>query len=54
MTWLGPVCSSGMHADLYSCRSCLYELDQRVLEANIRRDIAALPVRPSTPVPRRP
>ncbi|MBC3989618.1 hypothetical protein H8N00_12170 [Streptomyces sp. AC563] len=54
VTWIGPVCSSGMHADLYSCRSCLYELDQRVLESNIRRDIAALPVTPSTPAPRRP
>lgn len=30
MTWIGPVRLSGMHAALYACRACLYELDQRV------------------------
>ncbi|WP_098007647.1 hypothetical protein [Streptomyces sp. sk226] len=40
-TWIGPVRSSGMHASLYACRPCLYELDQRVLDANIRADTHA-------------
>ncbi len=40
VTWIGPVLSSGMHAALYSCRACLYELDQRVLQANVRQDLA--------------
>ncbi|MFG2856081.1 hypothetical protein ACGFZ9_36400 [Streptomyces mirabilis] len=44
MTWIGPVLSSGMHAALFSCRACLYELDQRVLEANMRHDTIAPPV----------
>lgn len=43
VTWIGPVRSSGMHAALYSCRACLFQLDQRVLEANIRDDAGALP-----------
>ncbi|MGC5342883.1 hypothetical protein [Streptomyces sp. DT171] len=38
VTWIGPVWSSGMHAALYACRACLYKLDQRVLDANIRAD----------------
>lgn len=41
VTWIGPVCSSGMHAALYSCRACLYELDQRVLASNMRQDAAS-------------
>ncbi|MFF6926493.1 MULTISPECIES: hypothetical protein [Streptomyces] len=43
MTWIGPVRSSGMHAALYACRACLYELDQRVLEINMREDVVGLP-----------
>ncbi|WP_228022903.1 hypothetical protein [Streptomyces acidicola] len=43
MTWIGPVRSSGMHAALYACRACLYELDQRVLEINMRVDVGGLP-----------
>ncbi|MDP9950359.1 hypothetical protein J2S51_003113 [Streptomyces sp. DSM 41269] len=27
-----------MHASQYACRACLYELDQRVLDANISWD----------------
>ncbi|MFD7072329.1 hypothetical protein ACFV97_34420 [Streptomyces sp. NPDC059913] len=38
VTWLGPVQSSGMHADLFACRACLYRLDQLVLTANLRKD----------------
>ncbi|MFG2312057.1 hypothetical protein ACGFS9_25825 [Streptomyces sp. NPDC048566] len=44
MTWIGPVRSSGMHAALYACRACLYELDQRVLEINMREDVGGLPI----------
>lgn len=44
VTWIGPVRSSGMHASLYACRACLYELDQRVLETNIRQDTGTLPM----------
>ncbi|MFD8672624.1 hypothetical protein ACFV1A_06025 [Streptomyces seoulensis] len=44
VTWIGPVRSSGMHAALFACRACLYELDQRVLEANMRQDAAVLPM----------
>ncbi|GAA2507314.1 hypothetical protein [Streptomyces gobitricini] len=44
VTWVGPVRSSGMHAALYACRACLYELDQRVLETNMRQDTGALPM----------
>ncbi|WP_261950296.1 hypothetical protein [Streptomyces somaliensis] len=33
-----------MHAALFACRACLYELDQRVLEANMRQDAAVLPM----------
>lgn len=44
VTWIGPVRSSGMHAALFACRACLYELDQRVLEANLRQDAAVLPM----------
>ncbi|MDO0926535.1 hypothetical protein QQY24_14325 [Streptomyces sp. TG1A-8] len=29
---------------LFACRACLYELDQRVLEANMRQDAAVLQV----------
>jgi hypothetical protein len=43
VTWIGPVQSSGMHAAVYACRACLYQLDQRVLHANIRKDAGALP-----------
>jgi hypothetical protein len=43
VTWIGPVQSSGMHAAVFACRACLYELDQRVLEANLRKDASALP-----------
>ncbi|MYT31782.1 MULTISPECIES: hypothetical protein [unclassified Streptomyces] len=43
VTWIGPVRSSGMHAALYACRACLYQLDQRVLDANMRKDASALP-----------
>ncbi|MFJ4962666.1 hypothetical protein ACIP6P_09430 [Streptomyces sp. NPDC088729] len=43
VTWIGPVRSSGMHASLYTCRACLYELDQRVLDANIRADARTAP-----------
>ncbi|WP_432585935.1 hypothetical protein ABVG11_06850 [Streptomyces sp. HD1123-B1] len=52
VTWIGPVRSSGMHADLYACRVCLYELDQRVVEANMRRDAGVLPIgeRPARPL----
>ncbi|WP_244809427.1 hypothetical protein [Streptomyces sp. So13.3] len=42
MTWIGPVQSSGMHAALFSCRACLYELDQRVLFVNMRKDQGAM------------
>ena len=42
VTWIGPVRSSGMHAALYACRACLYELDQRVLETNMRHDVGVL------------
>lgn len=42
VTWLGPVQSSGMHADLYGCRGCLYRLDQLVLRATLANDKAAL------------
>ncbi|MGA5063306.1 hypothetical protein ACWGE1_00555 [Streptomyces sp. NPDC054932] len=38
VTWLGPVQSSGIHADLYACRGCLYRLDQLVLLTNLRKD----------------
>ncbi|MGW3974892.1 hypothetical protein ACWEFD_37140 [Streptomyces ardesiacus] len=31
-----------MHAALFACRACLYELDQRVLETNMRQDAAVL------------
>ncbi|MCZ4120807.1 hypothetical protein [Streptomyces sp. H39-S7] len=41
MTWIGPVQSSGMHAALFSCWACLYELDQRVLLVNMRKDQGA-------------
>ncbi|MET7718279.1 hypothetical protein [Streptomyces sp. NPDC005407] len=43
VTWIGPVQSSGMHAAVFACRACLYELDQRVLQANMRKDSRALP-----------
>ena len=43
VTWIGPVQSSGMHAAFYVCRACLYELDQRVLETNMREDTSVLP-----------
>ncbi|MFE2382553.1 hypothetical protein [Streptomyces misionensis] len=33
-----------MHAALFACRACLYELAQRVLEANMRQDAAVLPM----------
>lgn len=42
VTWIGPVQSSGMHAAFYVCRACLYELDQRVLETNMREDTGVL------------
>ncbi|MFI1603358.1 hypothetical protein ACH4YN_14585 [Streptomyces griseofuscus] len=32
-----------MHAAIFACRACLYELDQRVLEANLRQDAAVPP-----------
>ena len=44
VTWIGPVQSSGMYAAFYVCRACLYELDQRVLETNIRQDTGVLPM----------
>jgi len=44
VTWIGPVWSSGMHAALYACRACLYELDQRVPEINMREDADVLPI----------
>ncbi|MCG0064875.1 MULTISPECIES: hypothetical protein [Streptomyces] len=44
VTWIGPVRSSGMHAALFACRACLYELDQRVLEATMRQDAVDLPM----------
>lgn len=37
VTWIGPVSSSGMHADLYACRHCLYHLDQRVWDDQLRK-----------------
>lgn len=43
VTWIGPVRSSGLHAALYACRACLYELDQRVLEINMRQDAGTPP-----------
>ncbi|MGW3662687.1 hypothetical protein [Streptomyces sp. NPDC005141] len=43
-SWIGPVRSSGMHAALYACRACLYELDQRVLEINMREGTGVLPI----------
>ncbi|WP_369186551.1 hypothetical protein [Streptomyces sp. R08] len=43
VTWIGPVQSSGMHAAFYVCRACLYELDQRVLETNMRLDTDVSP-----------
>ncbi|MFC1227619.1 MULTISPECIES: hypothetical protein [Streptomyces] len=33
-----------MHAALYACRACLYELDQRVLEVSMRQDADVLPM----------
>lgn len=51
VTWIGPVQSSGMHAALFSCRPCLYELDQRVLLTNMRRDQSP---RPGSAGPARP
>ena len=44
VTWIGPVRSSGLHAALHACRACLYELDQRVLETVMRRDMGGLTV----------
>lgn len=44
VTWIGPVRSSDMHAALHACRACLYELDQRVLETNMRQDADVLPM----------
>lgn len=44
VTWIGTVRSSGMHAALYACRACLYELDQRVLETSTRRDTGVSPM----------
>lgn len=44
VTWIGPVRSSGMHAALFACRACLYQLDQRVLATSIRQDAAVLPL----------
>lgn len=38
VTWLGPIQSSGLHADMYACRRCLYRLDQLVLSVNLRKD----------------
>lgn len=38
VTWLGPVQSSGSHAAMWACLACLYELDQRVLLATMRKD----------------
>ncbi|MBB5934343.1 hypothetical protein [Streptomyces zagrosensis] len=35
--------SSGMHTAVFACRAYLYELDQRVLQANMRKDSGALP-----------
>ncbi|MEU6351032.1 hypothetical protein ABZ896_17115 [Streptomyces sp. NPDC047072] len=43
VTWIGAVRSSGLHAALYACRACLYELDQRVLEINMHQDTGARP-----------
>lgn len=43
VTWLGPVRSSGMHAALFACRACLYELDQRVLMTSMGKDTGTLP-----------
>ncbi|MFE9682775.1 hypothetical protein [Streptomyces sp. NPDC006285] len=43
VTWIEPVRSSGMYAALYASRACLYELDQRVLEINMREDVGGLP-----------
>lgn len=40
VTWLGPVQSSGMHADFYGCRGCLYLLDQLVLRTTLAKDRA--------------
>lgn len=47
VTWIGPAQSSGMHADMYACRACLYQLDQRVLLANLRRDRTILAHHPT-------
>lgn len=44
VTWIGPVRSSGMHAALHACRTCLYELDQRVLQTVMRDDLSALSI----------
>ncbi|MFI0164268.1 hypothetical protein [Streptomyces sp. NPDC017095] len=44
VTWCGPARSSGMHAAVFGCRACLYKLDQRALEADMRQDAAVLPV----------
>jgi hypothetical protein len=32
-----------LHATLYACRACLYELDQRVLAINMRQDVSVPP-----------
>ncbi|MFC9736638.1 hypothetical protein ACFVKC_01815 [Streptomyces noursei] len=40
-----------MHAALYACRACLYQLDQRVLAANMRKDASALPANRGTRIP---
>ncbi|GAA1910879.1 hypothetical protein [Streptantibioticus ferralitis] len=47
VTWIDPAQSSGMHADMYACRTCLYQLDQRVLLANLRRDRTILAHHPT-------
>lgn len=39
VTWIGSVTSSGMQADLYACRHCLFHLDQRVWYAQHLRDL---------------
>lgn len=42
VTWLGPVQSSGLHADMFACRGCLYRLDQLVLRTTLAKDRASL------------
>ncbi|GAA2665530.1 hypothetical protein GCM10010400_27170 [Streptomyces aculeolatus] len=50
VTWIGSIRSSGLDSDLYACRACLHQLDQRVWLAQLRKDTLETPV----PAVRRP